>query len=152
MTQMLRMWFLVPLVWSAACQGDGSGQVDPGGMEPAPGGDAGGDPAQSPPPGKAAVDPWLDAGHYKAWRCESSVMDPRPKGVHGRNRVCSNDLLSAATSTPFPVGAATVKEIFDSQDRPPPLKAASKWCFPHTGSATSRSTPFSPRVVCVCQG
>jgi hypothetical protein len=43
-------------------------------------------------------------------------MEQRPKGVHGRNRVCSNDLLSSATAAPLPVGAATVKEIFDGQD------------------------------------
>jgi hypothetical protein len=75
-----------------------------------------GDPTQTPPQGKAAIDRWLDGLHYKAWRCEPSIMDPRPKGPHGRNRVCSNGLLSAATAAPLPTGAAAVKEIFGAQD------------------------------------
>ncbi len=45
-------------------------------------------------------------------------MDARPKGAHGRNRVCSNELLSGATTGPYPPGAATVKELFDAQENP----------------------------------
>jgi hypothetical protein len=85
-----------------------------------PTGDAGptspGDPSQVPPQGKASLDPWLEAGHYRSWRCEQDIMDSRPKGAHGRNRVCSNDRLSGAAAPPFPVGSAAVKEIFGSDD------------------------------------
>jgi hypothetical protein len=59
-----------------------------------------------------AIRPWLQAGHYKSWKCEGSIMNARPNGAHGRNRVCSNALASAHGTGPYPVGAASVKEIY----------------------------------------
>jgi hypothetical protein len=75
--------------------------------------DAGDPVEQLPPQGKRAADAWLAAGHYKKWKCEPMKMNPRPLGVHGPNRVCSNALLSGHVGPgPYPVGAAAVKEIF----------------------------------------
>ena len=76
------------------------------------------DDPQLPPLGGAPLRAWLAAGSYRQWACEATIMNPRPRGAHGRNRVCSNDLLSAAdTSSPFPPGSAAVKELYDSRDR-----------------------------------
>lgn len=83
---------------------------DPG---PASVGDPIDDP-QLPPRGSADLATWLEAAHYNTWQCEAEPHDARPRSPHGRNRICSNDVLSAATGEgPFPVGAAAVKEIFD---------------------------------------
>lgn len=71
-----------------------------------------------PPLGGAALRTWLAAGAYKQWHCEATIMNPRPRGAHGRNRVCSNDLLSAADpNAPFPPGSAAVKELYGSGDK-----------------------------------
>lgn len=131
-------FLVVPGPLLAACGGD-EGATQPGVMAPDAGliggggagaqdGSAGApsDPGQTPPQGRAGLDPWLDAGHYKAWRCEQAIMDARPKGAHGRNRVCSNELLSGAVAAPYPVGAAAVKEIFDAQDKMVGLAVALK--------------------------
>ena len=67
---------------------------------------------QRPPVGTADLEAWLAAGSYKAWHCETAAHPARPPGAHGTNRVCSNDLLSASTSGDFPVGAASVKELY----------------------------------------
>lgn len=92
---------------------DAMAAVDAGVDATGPGPDAGGGIEQTPPQGKAAADAWLRAGHYKKWACEPMKMNPRPLGVHGPNRVCSNAILSAHTGPgPYPVGAAAVKEIF----------------------------------------
>ena len=69
--------------------------------------------AQTPPAGDAALSAWLASGVYKGWSCESGPMDARPHGAHGRNRVCSNDLMARHGSGEYPVGAAAVKELFD---------------------------------------
>jgi hypothetical protein len=113
---------------------------DPGGAgtpEAADAADArgAGDPTQTPPQGKANLDPWLEAAHHRSWRCEASIMDARPKGAHGRNRVCSNALLSGASAAPYPVGAAAVKELFDSQDRQTGVAVAVK-IAPGAGAST----------------
>jgi hypothetical protein len=67
---------------------------------------------QLPPQGRAALQAWLAAGHYNAWKCEAQVMNARPRGAHGRNRICSNALLSGHGAGPYPVGAASVKEVY----------------------------------------
>lgn len=72
-----------------------------------------GDP-QLPPQGHAAIKAWLAAGHYKAWACEDAPHPARPPGAHGTNRICSNAKLSASASGPYPVGAASVKELYQS--------------------------------------
>jgi hypothetical protein len=67
---------------------------------------------QEPPRGQASIEAWLAEGHYRSWRCESAIFNPRLNGAHGRHRVCSNDALLASTSGNYPVGAASVKELF----------------------------------------
>jgi hypothetical protein len=78
-----------------------------------------------PPQGQRAIEPWLAAGYYKKWTCERDISSPRVdpatpgiRGNHGRHRICSNDLLLGSKSGPYPVGASSVKELFDRMDRP----------------------------------
>jgi hypothetical protein len=78
----------------------------------APGADVPPAVGQIPPQGRRFLDPWLAAGHYKTWRCEVGAMNPRAGSPHGRVRICSNDLASRHGSGPYPVGAASVKEIY----------------------------------------
>jgi hypothetical protein len=73
---------------------------------------------QIPPQGQAALEAWLAAGHYKAWACETAISSARLNGAHGRHRICSNQALLDAPSGPYPVGAASVKELFTSSDGP----------------------------------
>jgi hypothetical protein len=67
---------------------------------------------QVPPQGAAALSAWLATGAYRAWACEPAPHAARPPGAHGMNRICSNAALSATASGAFPVGAATVKELY----------------------------------------
>jgi hypothetical protein len=70
--------------------------------------------AQTPATGAAAdIDAWIAKGDYKKWKCESAVHEARSPSPHGKNRICSNDLLSAAGDGEFPTGAASVKELYD---------------------------------------
>lgn len=63
----------------------------------------------------ATMDAWFKKGDYKAWKCEPAVHDQTGSSPHGKVRVCSNTLLSGSTgSGEYPVGAATVKELYDS--------------------------------------
>jgi hypothetical protein len=73
---------------------------------------------QRPPRGQTALEAWLAEGHYKAWKCETSIFAPRLTGNHGRHRICANDLLVGSTAGRYPVGAASVKELFDAADQP----------------------------------
>ncbi len=93
---------LAALALAAACAEDTDGE----------GGSTGGDP-QLPPQGAEAMKVWLAEGHFEGWKCEA-VHDARSPSPHGRNRVCSNDLASAHTEGEYPVGAASVKELFDA--------------------------------------
>ena len=98
------------------CSGDAASTQDP---EP----DAGALPTlppgpQTPPTGQAALEAWLAQGHHKSWTCETVISPRRLNGSHGRHRVCSNQLLIDSTSGPYPVGAASVKELFESGDLP----------------------------------
>src|SRR5262245_12272661 len=71
-----------------------------------------GAPESLPPTSPAELLPWLEAGHYRDWVCESQAHDARPPGAHGSTRICSNALLAGAgPSGAFPVGAAAVKEL-----------------------------------------
>jgi hypothetical protein len=97
----LALQLLSPSFLAACDDGDSAGAAAPDAATS----DRGADPAQTPPQGKANIDPWLDAAHYRSWRCEAA-MNPRPKGAHGRNRVCSNARLSGTAGAPYPVGAA----------------------------------------------
>lgn len=83
----------------------------------APGAEEIGDP-ETPPEGDAAMRAWLDEEHYLKWACEDSVTAAVSGSPHGRKRVCSNAALSAGLDeVPLPVGAATVKEIYDDDER-----------------------------------
>lgn len=78
----------------------------------------GGNPAMDPqlPPttGRADIEAWIAAGHYKAWHCESAAHAARSPSPHGQNRICTNNALSGNTGTgEYAVGAAAVKELFD---------------------------------------
>jgi hypothetical protein len=76
------------------------------------------DDPQLPPRGSDDVMTWLEAGHYQSWACEPEAHPPRSPSAHGKNRICSNDLLAQASGTPaYPVGATSVKEIFDDSGR-----------------------------------
>jgi hypothetical protein len=101
--------------------GSGSGAAN----DPAPSTDSGapGDgetspgTAQTPPMGAANVVAWLATGQYKQWHCEPAVHASRGPSVHTPfDRVCSNDVLSAAaaagSTAPWPEGASEVKEIY----------------------------------------
>lgn len=84
--------------------------ADPG---PETAGDDPSDP-ELPARGTADMPTWLAAGYYRAWHCEPAAHDARAPSPHGRNRICNNAALHAATGTgAFPAGAASVKEIFD---------------------------------------
>jgi hypothetical protein len=74
--------------------------------------------AQRPPQGRAALEAWLAEGHYRTWSCEDRISVPRLSGNHGRHRICSNDLLVGSASGPYPVDAASVKELYDPGDAP----------------------------------
>lgn len=65
--------------------------------------------------GQAALEVWLAEGHYKAWACEASIFPRRLNGAHGNHRICSNRVLMDSTSGPYPVGAASVKELYEGQ-------------------------------------
>ena len=68
---------------------------------------------QTPPQGGAALTSWLSAGYYKSWHCEAAQHPAGLHGAHGANRVCSNNVLAAAGATgEFPVGSASVKELY----------------------------------------
>jgi hypothetical protein len=79
------------------------------------------------------VETWLKGGAYKAWHCESAVHASRSPSPHGFNRICSNDAVAtnAAATTPWPEGAAAVKELYATATDATPvgyavyLKAAS---------------------------
>jgi hypothetical protein len=71
-----------------------------------------------PPQGHTALEAWLGAGHYKSWTCEMGISDKRLNGAHGRHRICSNRLLIDSTAGPYPIGAASVKEMYAADDRP----------------------------------
>lgn len=92
--------------------------VEPDGMEPPPpGGPQITDDPELPPEGHAPLQTWIAAGHYLGWACEAEAHPARPPGAHGSNRICSNAALSAATEdAPYPVGAASVKELYSGGD------------------------------------
>jgi hypothetical protein len=119
---MSRGWILLPILLVSALSCEGSSGGDPA---PAPGSDAGTvppDPAltpgpQTPPMGQAAIEPWLAERPYQNWACETQIYPVRLNGAHGRHRICTNQLLKDSTSGAYPVGAASVKELFDSGDK-----------------------------------
>jgi len=73
---------------------------------------------QNPPRGEGDIEPWIAAGHYTTWSCEPASHEKAENSPHPRNRICSNDVLSAAVagSGELPLGAASVKELLDESD------------------------------------
>lgn len=78
---------------------------------------------QTPPAGRAAVEPWLADASYKTWAAEPAIHASRSPSPHGFNRIYSNDLLAAnVTGTgAWPKGAAAVKELYASIDATTPI-------------------------------
>jgi hypothetical protein len=73
--------------------------------------------AQTPATGKLSdIDAWIARGDYKQWKCEADPHDARPKSPHSKNRICSNTKLSENATDNYPVGAATVKELYQGSD------------------------------------
>ncbi len=72
--------------------------------------------AQTPPQGGVDVmKTWLATGDYKKWHCQAAEHASKDPSPHGVNRICSNDKLAGAGATgAFPVGAAGVKELWDT--------------------------------------
>jgi hypothetical protein len=60
----------------------------------------------------AALQQWLDQGTYKSWACEPTKHGPTLGSAHGSVRICSNPLMAASSSGSYPVGAASVKELY----------------------------------------
>lgn len=86
----------------------GSETTDPGTTPPT-------DDKQNPPTsGRVDIEAWLAKGFYKDWHCETAVHDARSPSPHGKNRICSNDKVSATASGNYPVDSAGVKELYDS--------------------------------------
>lgn len=110
---MHRMKVLVRYAWPVLCMIGIAGCIDDGA---AAFGDDLSDP-QVPARGADDLPRWLAAGYYLSWHCEPAPHPARAPSPHGVTRICSNDALRTATGDgEFPVGAASVKEIF-SGDR-----------------------------------
>ncbi len=90
-----------------------SGATDPTtGEEPTGGGD---DETKVPPvTGHDDIQAWLAEGHYKNWKCETGVQDPIMISPHGKQRICSNGILSAHGDGEYPVDSSAVKELYDA--------------------------------------
>jgi len=109
---------------------DGGTQVTDGGPAPTPSADAAppstdaGPPVGLPPANDqtpatgdpAAVKAWLDSKVYTKWACEPAPHPRRTGSGHSANRICSNALLSGHGAGEYPVGAASVKELFDGNN------------------------------------
>ncbi len=68
-----------------------------------------------PPRGEGDIDGWIDDGHYLSWRCEPQPVDVRFGSPHRpQTRTCNNALIAGSGTTgELPVGAASVKEMYD---------------------------------------
>jgi hypothetical protein len=110
------------MVACAACNGGSNATGDATGADAAAARDAAPDldpgTPEEPPRGQAALEAWLLAGHYRGWTCEAAISPRRLNGAHGRHRICSNRLLVESAAGPYPVGAASVKELYDLGDGP----------------------------------
>jgi len=51
------------------------------------------------------------------WQCEPFVRDAILGSPHGAARVCSNAVLSTSQGDVLPIGAVSVKEIYDAEHR-----------------------------------
>jgi len=98
--------------------GDEGGSSDSGLTEttntPTTGGTEDDETKVPPTDGHDAMQAWLMAGHYKSWKCETGVQEPITISPHGKQRICSNGILSAHTeATEYPVDSSAVKELYD---------------------------------------
>jgi hypothetical protein len=107
---------LLPGCDSGGNETGGSSSTTPGetgsDTEPTGGGE---DETKVPPTsGHTDMQAWLMAGHYKNWKCETGVQDPIMISPHGKQRICSNAILSGhATQDEYPVDSSAVKELYD---------------------------------------
>jgi hypothetical protein len=95
---------LLAISLTAACASPGTSVPEPDDTEH--------DLGEIPPQGRAALVAWLADGHYLSWNCEPDPHPARPPGAHGSNRICSNAALAGSSDGIYPVGAASVKELF----------------------------------------
>jgi len=81
---------------------------------------------QTPPQGHDAVEAWLADGAYKSWAAEAAVHASRAPSPHGFNRIFANDVIAqnAGGSGTWPVGAASVKELYASASATTPIGIA----------------------------
>ena len=112
------------IVGSAGCN-DGTGSMTPpngsddqgtANTDMGAGADLSGDPeAQGPmqPADPDTVTAWLQKGLYKKWACEQTAVSGRSLAHGGKNRICSNGVLSTAQNAPYPVGSIAVLETID---------------------------------------
>ncbi len=103
---------------TATASATGTATPPPGDAGPSP---DGGRPSndETPPTGySAAILKWIDAKSYAKWACEPAPHAARAGSAHSKNRVCSNALASKHGAGEYPVGAASVKELFDANDKP----------------------------------
>jgi hypothetical protein len=137
------------LVLLAACDGGSASPAVDAGAGPPDAPLPTGTP-ELPPQGQRALEAWLAAGHYQAWACEQGISNKRFNGAHARHRVCSNRLLLESLDGPYPVGAASVKEMFQgTNDRPngfavgikvaPGLGEATWYWYERTGTSPTSS-------------
>lgn len=112
----------------------------------------------------AEVRAWLATDEYKGgtWKCEEAAHAARSPSPHGMNRICSNAALSAHGDGEFPVGAAAVKELYDTTGKTvighavyrklgAGAGASFYWWEDNTGSTVANGTgdEGSPKTVCV---
>ena len=98
--------FFLGIAGCDGTRGEGEGEAEGNNTE-----------AQTPPEGHDAVEAWIAEGFYKDWACEPAPHASRDPSPHGINRICSNDVMSAAGTTGlFPVGSASVKELYDDNN------------------------------------
>src|SRR5262249_31206640 len=67
---------------------------------------------QLPPANAADLEVWLTAAYYRSWRCEPAVHAPPPPSPHSLDRICQNDLASSHGAGEYPVGSASVRELY----------------------------------------
>ncbi len=95
----------------AACSSSSSNTTGSGGSS----GAATADPQLPPTSGYQAIEAWLAKDLYKQWHCEAAPHAARSPSPHGMNRICNNAKVTAQPAGPgeYPVGAASVKELYD---------------------------------------
>jgi hypothetical protein len=73
-----------------------------------------------PPEGAAALKPWLEAKSYAAWDCQPQAHAPIAISPHAWSRVCvTSQARATAAGSPFPKGAAAVKELLGADGKTP---------------------------------